>query len=244
MSFYPDRSCAGALVSIHDVMPETLHQVMETVRFLEKEKVFPATLLVTPGRQWSSAAVEELKSLQRSGYDLAGHGWRHKAERVAGFRHRLHGLVISGNEAEHLCLSSSEIENLMLRCYDWFSSAGLERPFLYVPPAWAMGCISEQRLKRLPYRMYETQTGIRDTTAGRFSPMPVTGYMADTPFRAAALRVVNRINRAFPSSFIRIAIHPEDIRLALFGDLRRHLRSYSRFFNYKEAAGGLFQTKV
>ena len=92
--------------------------------------------------------------------------------------------------------------------------------------------------------MYETQTGIRDTTAGRFYPMPVTGYMADIPFRAAALRVVNRINRAFPSPFIRIAIHPEDIRLALAGDLRRHLRSYSRFFNYKEASEEILQAKA
>ena len=132
----------------------------------------------------------------------------------------------------------------MLRCYDWFSSAGLEPPFLYVPPAWAMGCISEQRLKRLPYRMYETQTGIRDTTAGRFSPMPVTGYMADTPFRAAALRFFNTVNRACPSSFLRIAIHPEDIRLALAGDLRRHLRSYSRFIHYKEASGAILQAKA
>jgi predicted deacetylase len=222
-------------------MPETLHQVMETVRFLEKEKVFPATLLVTPGRQWSNAAVEELKSLQRSGYDLAGHGWRHEAERVSGFRHRLHGFLISRNEAEHLCHSSSEIETLMLRCFDWFSSAGLEPPFLYVPPAWAMGCISERRLKRLPYRMYETQTGILDTAEGWFHPMPVTGYMADTPFREATLRFLNKVNRGFPALYTRIAIHPEDIRLALANDLRRHLRSYSRYSGYAEAAGEIFR---
>jgi predicted deacetylase len=226
------RSVVGALVSIHDVMPETLAQVLETVRFLEKEKVFPVTFLVTPGRQWSRAGVEELKSLQRDGYPLAGHGWHHEAGRFAGLRHRLHGLLISRNEAEHLCLSSSEIENRMLQCFHWFSSVGLERPLVYVPPAWAMGSITESRLKRLPYRIYETQAGIRDTAAGRFYPMPVTGYMADTPFRAAALRVVNGINRAFPCSFIRIAIHPQDIHLALAGDLRRHLRSYSRFFTY------------
>ena len=235
ISRYSDRPCAGAFVSIHDVMPETLAQVLETVRFLEKENVFPVTLLVTPGRQWSRAGVEELKALQRAGYPLAGHGWHHEAGRFAGLGHRLHGLLISRNEAEHLCLSSSEIENLMLQCFHWFSSAGLERPVLYVPPAWAMGCITERRLKKLPYRMYETQTGIRDTAAGSFYPMPVTGYMADTPFRSAALRVVNGINLALPSSYIRIAIHPQDIRLDLVCDLRRHLRSCSRYLDYTEA---------
>ena len=229
------RSVTGALVSIHDVMPETLAQVLETVRFLEKEKVFPVTLLVTPGRQCSRAGVEELKSLQRAGYPLAGHGWRHEADRFAGLGHRLHGLLISRNEAEHLCLSSSEIENLMLRGYDWFSRAGLEPPLLYVPPAWAMGGISEKRLKRLPYRMYETQTGIRDTVTGRFYPMPVTGYMADTSVRATALRFLNTANLTCPACCTRIAIHPQDIRLALVGDLRRHLRSYSRYLDYSEA---------
>ncbi|MGM0642781.1 MAG: polysaccharide deacetylase family protein [Thermodesulfobacteriota bacterium] len=234
---YSDRPCSKALVSIHDVMPETLDQVLETVRFLENEKVFPVTLLVTPGRQWSSFAIEEIKSLQRAGYALAGHGWLHEAERFAGFRHRLHGLLISGKEAEHLCLSPLEIEELMLRGYDWFSRAGLEPPLLYVPPAWAMGGISEKRLKRMPYQMYETQTGIRDTVTGRFYPMPVTGYMADTPFRSAALRVLNMANLAFPAPCIRIAIHPEDIRLPLAGDLRRHLRSYSRYLDYTEMVG-------
>ncbi|MCF8044213.1 MAG: DUF2334 domain-containing protein [Desulfarculaceae bacterium] len=229
------RSGTGALVSIHDVMPETLAQVLETVRFLEKEKVFPVTLLVTPGRSWSRTAIREVKSLQWAGYPLAGHGWRHEADRFAGFRHRLHGLLISGNEAEHLVLSSSEIENLMLQCFDWFSSAGLEQPLLYVPPAWAMGGISVRRLKRLQYRMYETQTGIRDTVTGRFYPMPVTGYMADTSFRATALRFLNTVNMTCPACCTRIAIHPEDIRLALFGDLRRHLRSYSRYLDYSEA---------
>ena len=235
ISGYSDRPCSKALVSIHDVMPETLDQVLETIRFLEKEKVFPVTLLVTPGRSWSRSAIEEVNSLQRAGYSLAGHGWRHETRRFAGLGHRLHGLLISRNEAEHLCLSPSGIENLMLRCFDWFSSAGLERPLLYVPPAWAMGGISERRLKRLPYRMYETQTGIRDTAGGRFYPMPVTGYMADTSFRTAALRFLNSVNRACAACCTRIAIHPQDIRLALAGDLRRHLRSYSRYLEYTEA---------
>ncbi len=227
-------SISTALVSIHDVMPETLPRVMDILRFLEKNSVFPATLLVVPGRPWPARDIKELKTLQDAGYELAGHGWRHRAATFSSGWHRLHGLLISGNEAEHLALSPRAVVNLVIRNYRWFASAGLDPPVLYVPPAWALGRIREKTLQTLPFRFYETQTGLFDAHKGNFQLMPLTAYMADTAFRKKALKTINFVSRLPVSAPLRMAIHPDDLNLPLAGDLEIHLHHCRRFTSYNK----------
>lgn len=224
----------GALVSVHDVMPETLPQVKAIIGLLERLAVFPATLLVVPGRRWSRADIAYLKSLQADGFELAGHGWQHRAERMTSTWHRLHGLLISRNEAEHLSLSAIEIAARIHACSDWFQEAGFSHPVLYVPPAWAWGRLPQNALKVLPFRLYETQWGIFDAFAGDYMRLPVTGYMADTRFREKALKAGNCFSRRFLPGPLRIAIHPGDMGLRLAGDLKRHLLGALRYLSYRE----------
>ncbi|MBS3757416.1 MAG: polysaccharide deacetylase family protein [Desulfobacterales bacterium] len=237
MKKYRPRHRASAIVSIHDVMPETLPRVMEILGFLEKAAVFPVTLLVVPGRSWPARDIKALKSLQDSGYELAGHGWQHRAGSVASKWHRLHGLLISRNEAEHLSLSARRIVDIITGCYDWFAAVGLDAPTLYVPPAWALGRVPKRVLKILPFRLYETQTGVFDAFSGVSYRMPVAGYMADTALRAKALKIINLINRLLIFAPLRIAIHPDDLYLALSRDLREHLRRRQTYLGYGDLAG-------
>jgi len=226
----------AALVSIHDVMPETLPKVWAILRFLEALAVFPVTLLVVPGCQWSKHDIDQLRSLQAAGYELAGHGWRHRAKRIAAAWHRLHAGLISRNEAEQLSLSKEEIIHMITACYSWFSQSGLEPPVLYVPPAWAMGRLRKKELKFLPFRFHEMQTGVYDAACGRMVYLPVTGYMADTRFRVKALKITNLINQyVFPGP-LRIAIHPQDLNLGLAGDLKTHLGKFQTFLSYTQLA--------
>ena len=227
----------AALVSIHDVMPETLPQVLAILRFLEARAVFPVTLLVVPGCQWSKNDINQLKSLQASGYELAGHGWQHRAKRIASAWHRLHGMLISRNEAEHLSLSKDEIIHIITDSYSWFIQNGLAAPILYVPPAWAMGRIRKKKLKTLPFRLYEIQAGVYDAAADRMLYLPVTGYMADTRFRVKAIRTTNLINQYFFRGPLRIAIHPQDLNLGLVRDLKNHLARFQIFLSYTRLAG-------
>lgn len=235
MKRYPHCRKGAAIVSIHDVMPETMPQVIEIIRFLEKNAVPPVTLLVVPGRPWSEKDIKELKSLQDSGYELAGHGWRHLAKTVSSRWHRIHGLLLSRNEAEHLSLSPREIFDTIAACYCWFEAVGLRSPILYVPPAWALGRVRKRTLKTLPFRFYETQSGVYDSHTGATHRMPVTGYMADTPLRTKVLKITNLINRL--SVFLaplRIAVHPDDLHLDLSRDLRVHLHTRQTYLSYND----------
>ncbi len=227
----------AALVSIHDVMPDTLPQVLAILRFLEARAVFPATLLVVPGCQWSKNDINQLKSLQDAGYELAGHGFQHRAKRISSAWHRLHGMLISRNEAEHLSLSEDEIIHIITDSYSWFRQNSLAAPILYVPPAWAMGRIGKRKLKTLPFRLYETQAGVYDAAADRMLYLPVTGYMADTRFRVKAIRTTNLINQYVFRGPLRIAIHPQDLSLRLVRDLKNHLARFQIFLSYTPLSG-------
>lgn len=216
-----------ALISVHDLMPETLPAVRKTLNQLEQHGLAPVTLLVVPGRNWSRTGIDTLRSLERAGYVLAGHGWQHQAERLGGLYHRLHSLFLSRRVAEHLALDENGIINLINRCHAWFGEQGLKPPVLYVPPAWAMGNISLTRLREsCPFPLYERFDGVIDSTAERVQSLPLLGYEADNRLRTAVLRLWNRWNwrRAQRTSLpIRIGIHPRDIELGLADQLRRDL---------------------
>jgi predicted deacetylase len=223
------------IVSVHDVMPENLNQVLEIINFLKDHQVFSITLLVVSGRDWCNEDISVLKNLEDSGIELAGHGWRHQIDKFKTFRHRLHGLLLSRHEAEHLSLSENAIYHLIEKSYQWFLDTGLAPPSLYVPPAWAMGSISRKQLKTLPYRYYESLFSVYDSLRDRTLPMAVCGYMADTKSRSWFLRTSNAVNQCLIRLPLRIAIHPNDLRLPLAKDLSKCIINCSAFSGYKTA---------
>ena len=183
---------ARTLVSIHDVMPETLDKVDDILQRLAGTVTLTpgtVTLLVVPGRDWSADDIAVLRRWADAGHELAGHGWVHEVEHIRGIRHRLHSLFISRNVAEHLALDARGICRLVEDCHGWFVRKGLPAPTMYVPPAWAMGRIGTDDLEKLPFRYYETLSGIYDAEAG----MVVNTALAS---RKHANRVYYRIGDA------------------------------------------------
>jgi predicted deacetylase len=226
----PDRA-SPVLLSIHDVMPSTLPQVSALLDLLAQTGAGPADLLVVPGLDWRPDQIETLAAWHRAGHRLAGHGWCHRARHIRGWRHRLHSVLISRDVAEHLALDRTGIADLIRRCHGWFEAHDLPSPSLYVPPAWAMGGMSRRDLAALPFDRYEVLTGLLerddDGPTVRWRPVPMIGFEADTPWRAAPVRLWNVLNRghaAFWRTPLRVAIHPHDLSLALGGALRRTLR--------------------
>jgi uncharacterized protein len=234
----PSAEGVRALVSVHDVMPETLGRVQQILDLCAAINPGPVTLLVVPGLDWDQAGVERLRAWQSQGHRLAGHGWVHRVERFGGLAHRLHGLLISRRVAEHLALDAEGIADLISRCHAWFSDQGLAAPDLYVPPAWALGSILPRDLARLPFARYEVLTGVRDAADARLRPLPLLGYEADTAARAPLIRLWNGLNRrlAEGQGWLRIAIHPRDPELALGSDLVRDLRRYPNRIDYRDLA--------
>lgn len=224
----PERRPLPARVSIHDVMPATLADVSAILSRLAGQGIGPVTLLVVPGLEWTADGVAQLRRWQASGHELAGHGWRHKAPTIRGWRHRLHSLVLSRDVAEHLALDPDGIAALVRRCHAWFAANGLAAPELYVPPAWALGPIPRPALRDLPFRSYEVLSGVVDARAQRLDRLPMVGFEADTAWRSRAVRAWNAANLAYARRRgvpLRVAIHPHDFRLRLAADLAAVLSS-------------------
>lgn len=213
------------LVSVHDVMPDTVGEVRSLVRELDDNDIGPVTFLVVPGGAWTPAQLAWLRTRQKSGDVLAGHGWRHRAGTPRGLYDRLHRRFFSRGVAEHLALDSDGIASVIERCFAWFAENDLRSPTLYVPPAWAMGSISRARLRELPFEHYETLGGVYHARDDRFERIPLLGFEADTAFRATTLRIFNVVNHALAKRHgrARVAIHPRDRRLLLSQDLSRLL---------------------
>jgi len=232
MEKHPQKK--SAIVSVHDVMPSNLSNVCETIGYLKSQQVTAITLFVVPGKAWADDELATLKKFENEGVELAGHGWQHLIYRVETFWHRIHGKIISRDEGEHLSLTGSEIAEIIEKCYKWFDQSGFRSPLLYVPPAWAMGAISRKQLTELPFRCYETVTGLYDSQSGKKLYMPITGYMADAAFRVLPLRIINRLNLALPMKPVRITIHPDDLYLPMKKDLTRHLARFNLFLRYRD----------
>ncbi len=229
----------AAVVSIHDVMPETLDDVEALLALCTGAGVPAVTLLVVPGRPWSDAHLARLAAMARAGHPLAAHGWRHGVDRYGGLYHRLHGALLSRRVAEHLALDEAGIAALMARSHAWFEAQGLPAPSLYVPPAWALGWVSPGTLRSLPFRRVEVLRGVLEVASGRLEPLPLVGFEADTPVRAAVLGAWNRAQTAAARRRgrpLRIGIHPGDLRLRLAGPLRALLGRPFRYLDYTEAA--------
>jgi len=223
-----------ALISIHDVMPSTLDRICLLARELTHLQTSNITMLVVPGHDWSRKQLDVLREFEQQGYILCGHGWHHSSKKIHGVYHRLHSLLISRNVAEHLALDEKEISQLIYDCYQWFPNNKLATPDLYVPPAWALGKISEQLLEQSPFRFFENTAGLYDSSTGQQLNLPLIGFEADNIFRAGTLRLWNAANTLAGSEKkpVRISIHPSDKELLLADSLISSLQSVTNAVDY------------
>lgn len=213
----------SAFITIHDVMPETLSGVQQLVTAMHGAGLPPATMLVTPGRDWTAPDLDRLHRFQAAGHSLAGHGWSHHAPKVSSLYHRMYSTLISRRAAEHLDQPPVELAGLVQACFAWFSEHGFGSPVYYVPPAWALGALSRTELQKLPFRWYETLIGLYDSDLGTFTRLPLAGFDADTAFRRWFLLCWNRLNVSVArcsSRPVRVALHPNDLNLFLAAEAR------------------------
>lgn len=225
------------VISIHDVMPHTLDDVTGFIDRYQYTWGAPIYLLVVPEQPWTLRSLKQLEQLVARGCVLAGHGWRHRADRISGWRHRLHSTLISRNVAEHLSLDDDGIAELMHDCFQWFESCDFPAPELYVPPAWALGTRHLQKLDTTGFRWIETLTGIHDSWRHEFTRLPLLGYEADTQLRRWSLSLCNTISRCAETRRVtRLALHPNDLKLLLKSTLMQDA-SRSRALSIPQALG-------
>jgi predicted deacetylase len=214
-----------ALVSVHDVMPQTLPAVQGCLALLAQFGINRAALLVVPGAGWDDAGVAVLRELADAGHELVAHGWVHRTDPRSAW-HRTHAALLSRNVAEHLALDRGGAIALTQRSRDWFTGRGLPEPQTYIPPAWALGRLRGSALQAQPFPILESLRGVHLREAAgayRFVSLPLVGFEADTRLRAEVLGKWNRLQlrqarrRGRP---LRIAVHPRDPELHLGRQLR------------------------
>lgn len=217
-----------AILSVHDVMPETLDRVDRIATLAEQSGCPRPTLLVVPGKDWTARDLDWIRRKSDAGFRLAGHGWIHRGPPARGLYHRVHGAVISSDQAEHLSRSRDESRAIVEKCYGWFRGARLPAPDLYVPPAWALGELTLADLRTLPFRHYETLAGFIDAATGVRQNVPLVGFEASGAVSAFGVRLSNSFNLALGRALdrpVRVCLHPSDLdlrlRASVFGMLRR-----------------------
>lgn len=212
--------------SLHDVGPATMESSTELIDRLSAAGVHPVCILVVPCGDWTPSQIATLHAWQAAGHVLAAHGWTHTSLQPHTLHHRAHSLVFSRDAAEHLGRTGAEVRQIVEAGPRWFRAVGLEPPTLYVPPAWAMGNYALSQFEETPFDWVETLTGIYDVRARRMRRLPLVGFEADTAVRAGTLRALNACNQLMSRLTrrpLRIAIHPNDLRLRLSDDVLRLL---------------------
>ncbi|WP_119396359.1 polysaccharide deacetylase family protein [Salinibius halmophilus] len=213
-----------AVLSIHDVMPETMERVAEIIELVPSAHRNKILLLVVPGLAWQPEQLMQLRQWTTHGLQLAGHGWHHKTEKIETLWHKLHATFVSRDVAEHLSITAEEELTLMQANRDWFEQNGLPISDWYVPPAWAFGQLPINQRSDSGYRLFESTFFVYDSRAQRHHFLPMVGYEADTLLRKWSVRAWNAINRVLGRwRPVRIGIHPQDLSLLLADDLRRDL---------------------
>ena len=228
-----------ALLSIHDVMPSSraavsamLAQLFVSVPLLRPRDI---TLLVVPGQDWAEDDLCWLRRKAAQGHPLAGHGWRHQAVSRRSLFHHAHSAVLSRDAAEHLSKPEHELIALILRCHVWFEQHALLPGPLYVPPAWALGSISEQARMSLPFSLLETLSGVQDARRGQQRLLPLVGYEADNHWRARMLTISNRLNWNWATRsgrVVRVGLHPFDLQYRLADRIVSDLNRVTQFCDY------------
>lgn len=225
-----------AIVTIHDVMPQTLDGVCALAELIPPSQRQKVPLLVVPGVPWSDSQIDRVRQLHDSGFSLAGHGWQHHTENIRGIYHRLHSLLGSRTVAEHLSSSKEELYGMLRRNYEWFAHHQFAAPDFYVPPAWAMGKLSRKDLQVLPFRYYEDSQGIFDSDRNRYRHLWLTGFEADTAAREYFLRLWNPLNAwgASASRPVRVSLHPYDLDFRLGSQLRQYINKITYWCSVRE----------
>jgi len=211
-------------ISIHDVVPHNLDDVKNIIHILQNQfNINKICILVIPGLNWNNHQIKKLSDLQHEGIEIAAHGWNHQAEPNKTLYHRIHSKIISADCAEHLSKDRQGVIDIIKNSYDWFITNGLQKPLLYVPPAWAMGKIKTEDLKKLEFTHYECTTGVIHNLKYRF--LPLLGFEERTFIRALLRRFFNSLNYKIAcfTGIIRIAIHPNDFNLYLKKDILKYL---------------------
>lgn len=175
----------------------------------------PFSVLVIPDTEKAVDAEHirfkaALAQLQEDGFDLALHGYKHKAEFSQGRSYTgLAAMSITNREAEFAGLSEYESTRLLqLGLEAWNRLIGSSKPVAFVPPTWWSN-------KYLPLQvrgegmLYEDRFSITNRNGKRYAS-PVASFAGIPEYAINPMFNFGELIMKVPAGVPRIALHPCD----------------------------------
>lgn len=221
------------LLCFHDFCVWNYQTVLPIIESLKDLAGRPFSILVVPSVDGASASIvsgfkQALSRLKEEGFELALHGFKHKAEFSQGRSYM--GLVsmnVTGGEAEFAGLSECESSRLLQAGLDaWHElfPEGTEKrecPAAFVPPTWYSNKYLSRQV-RAAKMLYENRFSMT-TAKGKlyFSPVASFAGIPSAMQKGAILFAQSILN--VPMGLPRLAIHPMD-----FPDLEKEIQNLIR----------------
>ena len=174
------------------------------------------SILVIPstegaGEEAVAGFRDALARLKAEGFELALHGYKHKAEFSQGRSYMgLIGMNLTGGEAEFAGLCEYESGRLLQAGLDaWkglFPEGG--RPVAFVPPTWYSNTFLPMQV-RAAKMLYEDRFSITTVQGRRYASL-VTSFAGIPKTLENAAAKFGRIMMEFPFGIPRLAVHPVD----------------------------------
>ena len=202
------------LLCFHDFSVWNFRKVTPCLRSLCALVGAPFSVLVIPDTEGAeSGTIEEfrktLAELQSEGFELALHGYKHKAEFSQGRSYMgLVGMNLTHGEAEFAGLSEYESERLLWCGLEAWKGLVDVQPAAFVPPTWYSNVYLPQQVRKLGL-LYEGRS-FMVTAAGKRYASPVVSFAGIPRLLQNVAYAYGKIVFKLPVGVPRLALHPSD----------------------------------
>ena len=221
------------LLCCHDFSVWNYQKVLPILEELKDLAGAPFSVLVIPDTENASPEAiqgfrDALAKLKSEGFELALHGFKHKAEFSQGRSYAgLVGMNMTSGEAEFAGLSQYESSRLLQAALDAWKAlfadenGQCEAPVAFIPPTWYSNKYLPRQV-RAAKMLYEDRFSLTTAEGIRYSS-PVASFAGIPKVAEKAAVVYAQGILKFPFGVPRIAIHPVD-----FPELNETIRDLIR----------------
>lgn len=216
MRFSKIMNKKNVLISIDDIAPEHIKNIIYIVKELEEIGICKLNLAVIPNYHEESNVsefpqiIDLIKKQQKLGSDIIMHGYSHTAHNSSGWGYKqiLFGKLFGRGQAEFLNLNEEGSEFLLGKGLDIFHKIKVN-PDGFLPPVWATSYAAKKViLRRFKYCIYFNNIQYHWHSV-RHKIIP---FQSDYP-SDKLVRLWAHIFSRMPYKNLTISLHPQNVSL-------------------------------
>jgi len=204
------------LLCFHDYSVWNFEKVTPTLYELKELAGGAFSVLVIPDTEGADDSIvtqfiNSLAQLKEDGFELALHGFKHKAEFSQGRNYMgMIGMTLTHGEAEFAGLSEYESDRLLQAGFDaWEKLLPGTKPAAFVPPTWYSNATLPIQVRRRKM-LYEDRYSLTNEHGVRY-PSPVASFAGIPKCLEKIAISFAKLILQIPFGTPRLALHPVDI---------------------------------